>query len=344
MRVLRSAKWSQAHPCASLRNGSYARAYARVRGNLCTAADVVRRLSTFKLTRAAQPKVPATRKRAYCCSGGIARALRSAICRLSSPRRCAPATPLHRNNYPVPALLVRRTASGRTPKKRVPHTTLADMAASTETVALIAAGGTAVDALVGATAGGLVDFVLDRIRDRREAKVGARLTMLDLSRATSQIINAESEGRWWVFYETRMPAWNARSGVLAAKLSPEAFERVTQSMSELERFADHMTKTPKPPDAEAWHIAATSEELDRMRRNATAAYNALAPLAELKPIEGLLPTRRTGLGGGLQRWLEALREVRRGEAFRRVQARPFQKGWALSAMQGVREGVAEGER
>jgi membrane protein YqaA with SNARE-associated domain len=67
------------------------------------------------------------------------------------------------------------------------------MAVSAETVALIAAGGTAVGALIGSTTGGLVDFWLDRARERRRAKVGARMVRADLALAASRLKAMEDE-------------------------------------------------------------------------------------------------------------------------------------------------------
>jgi hypothetical protein len=55
-----------------------------------------------------------------------------------------------------------------------------------------------------------------------------------------QIVNAERDGGWWVFYETEMPGWHDQRGVLSARLSDEDFETVTQSAAELQRLGHHM--------------------------------------------------------------------------------------------------------
>src|SRR5262249_14806907 len=66
---------------------------------------------------------------------------------------------------------------------------------SAETVAWIAVGGTAIGALLGSTTGGVVDFVLERLRERREAMVGARLVRLDLAMAGPFLKGFGEDGR-----------------------------------------------------------------------------------------------------------------------------------------------------
>jgi hypothetical protein len=155
-------------------------------------------------------------------------------------------------------------------------------------VALIAVGGTALGALVGAAAGGLVDYLLEERRDQREAKVGARLTRLDLALAASQLKFAEDDGKWWVFYDTDMSGWAERRAFLAAKLSKEDFETVTQSVAELERFGKKIQQAPIPPGLAYRGVVNSKASLNTMRVNATKAYNALAPLAEADEETGTL--------------------------------------------------------
>lgn len=164
------------------------------------------------------------------------------------------------------------------------------MAISTETVAWIAAAGASGGALVGATAGGVVDFGLDRLRERREAKVGARLLRLDLALAASQLKDAEDDGKWWVFFNTRMPGWQAHRDSLTARLRHGDFETVTQSVAELERFGEDMKQAPLDSGASFRTVARSKDSIRRMRSNATHAYNALAKLSggERVPGEKLL--------------------------------------------------------
>jgi hypothetical protein len=97
-----------------------------------------------------------------------------------------------------------------------------DMAGvSSETVAWIAAGGTAAGALIGSTAGGLVSFAVERARERRRAFAGARLVRLDLSLTASALRDAEHDSKWWVFRDVDpMLAWTEFSEILSVRLSP----------------------------------------------------------------------------------------------------------------------------
>jgi len=160
---------------------------------------------------------------------------------------------------------------------------------SAETAAWIAVVGTALGALIGATTGGLVDFVLERLREARDAKVGARLVRLDLALAASQMKEAEDTGQWWVFFDTKMEGWAAHRASLAARLSDEDFETVTQSVAELERFGADMKQAPLEPNTSFRALSPSSiAPLRKMRTNATLAYDALARLAKGERSAGLL--------------------------------------------------------
>jgi hypothetical protein len=159
--------------------------------------------------------------------------------------------------------------------------------ASAETVAWIAAGGTAVGALIGSTAGGLVSHALERARDRRRALAGARLVRLDLSLTASAIRDAEHDKKWWTFRDVdAIPAWAEYADTLSARLSPEEFEDVTQSVSELTRFAREIQRAPRGPSERYWWELppAMIPKLTVMRENATKAYNALANVAKDHPV------------------------------------------------------------
>ena len=65
------------------------------------------------------------------------------------------------------------------------------MAVSAVTVALIAAGGTALGALVGSATGGVMDVFLDHVRERRRVKVEARMVRVDLTMAASRLKTIE---------------------------------------------------------------------------------------------------------------------------------------------------------
>jgi hypothetical protein len=153
---------------------------------------------------------------------------------------------------------------------------------STETVAWIAAGGTATGALIGSAAGGLVSFALERARERRRAYAGARLVRLDLSLTASALRDAEHDAKWWVFRDVDpMPAWAEFGEILSVRLSAAQFESVTQSVSELSRFSRHIRDTPRVTEEPYWTLPpSTLEKVRDMREHATKAFNALAKVAK----------------------------------------------------------------
>src|ERR1700749_4497203 len=91
-------------------------------------------------------------------------------------------------------------------------------------LALSSAGWTAVGAvggaLVGAAAGGTIDWTSGLPRKRADAKAGARLVAVQIAAADSQVEDAEKTGHWWGYYETRViDSWDRYRDVLAVKLS-----------------------------------------------------------------------------------------------------------------------------
>jgi hypothetical protein len=166
---------------------------------------------------------------------------------------------------------------------------------SGETAAWIAVLGALGGALIGATVGGIVDFILDRVRERREAMVGARLARADISTAASYLKDAEDNGQWWVFFETPMEGWHAHRPALSGRLTPEEFEVVSQSVMELERFGKAMRQSPFQPGSPYEELPEASlRRLNDMRTDATAAFNTLQRLAGGERITtGLLHDKRT---------------------------------------------------
>jgi hypothetical protein len=172
---------------------------------------------------------------------------------------------------------------------------------SAETAAWIAVVGAIGGALVGATAGGGITFLLERIRQRREAVVGARLVRNDLFVAATQLKSGEDGGKWWIFYEMSMEGWHAHRAALAAELTPEQFEVVSHAVIRLELLskvlnglltehlkAEQINEPPDPPGAIAMAITEDAK-LRQFRVNATAAYNTLQSLAGGETIDsGLL--------------------------------------------------------
>jgi hypothetical protein len=172
---------------------------------------------------------------------------------------------------------------------------------SAETAAWIAVLGAIGGALIGATAGGFVDFLLARVRERREAVVGARLVRNDLFVAASQLKSAEDSGKWFLMYELEMAAWHTHRTALAAKLTPEQYEVVSQAVSRLELLTKWLNAiiAGQIPTAKideirdkprvVWMPVGEDAQLRQFRVNATAAYNTLQRLSGGERIQsGLL--------------------------------------------------------
>jgi hypothetical protein len=154
---------------------------------------------------------------------------------------------------------------------------------SSETVALIAAAGTAAGALIGSTSGGVIQFRLDRAREKRRAFAGARLVRLEISLTASALRDAEHDAKWWVFWDDDpLPAWEAYAEALSVRLTPDEFEAVTQSVWEMSRFSEEIRKAPMDdPNGGYWTLSPKAVgKLKDMRANATAAFNALAKIAK----------------------------------------------------------------
>jgi hypothetical protein len=161
------------------------------------------------------------------------------------------------------------------------------MAVSTESVALIAAAGTAVGALIGSATGGVMDFWLDRARERRRAKVGARMVRAELAMAASRLKAIEDEKKWWNFYEFPMPAWSVYEDALTARLKPDKLEPVTQAVLGLRVVTDAARAAGRHPTL-PYQPYEDSATVRRVREEATAGYNALASLAGERKVSGLL--------------------------------------------------------
>lgn len=91
-----------------------------------------------------------------------------------------------------------------------------------------------------------------------------------------------------MFFNTRMEAWEAYRAALASRLGEDQFEAVTQAVAELERFGVDMAQAPLVPGATFRDVSRSRDPILTMRRNTTAAYNALARLARGRQSAGLL--------------------------------------------------------
>jgi hypothetical protein len=141
--------------------------------------------------------------------------------------------------------------------------------------ALAAMGG----ALVGAVAGGLVDAILNVLREKSLAKAGARLVASDIAMADSRLKAAEQEGKWWRFYELPTSSWPEYRKVLATSLGNDEFESVSQAAVSFQLLSDHFPKAPAFSDPNVNFVEIKPETIGPVRADAAAAYNALAELA-----------------------------------------------------------------
>lgn len=152
-------------------------------------------------------------------------------------------------------------------------------------LALSAPGWTAIGAvagaLVGATAGSLIDYLFQRRREEGEAMAGARLVAGEIAIADGQIKNAQTEKKWWGFVEIPMTAWPEYRAVLAKALTISDYEAVSQAVEGLRLLGEKMPKSPGwPKDGSYMELTEkTVQFLDPPRQDSARAYNALAGLA-----------------------------------------------------------------
>lgn len=143
-------------------------------------------------------------------------------------------------------------------------------------------------ALVGATAGGIVDTVLESQREQKLAKAGARLVAGDIAMASSQLQVAQSEGMWFSYFEFEHGDWEEYRGVLAVALNNEEFEAVSQAVRELREIFSKIVASPAWPEGEGAMrlMSPTRTAFNLQLDGAAKAYNALAALAEHERVAG----------------------------------------------------------
>lgn len=153
-------------------------------------------------------------------------------------------------------------------------------------LALSSAGWTALGAvggaLVGATAGGIVDWLLGLRRENADAKAGARLVAGDIAAAESQFKSAEETGQWWGFFGLPIQAWDHYRQVLAARLSNDDFEAVSQAVLVLETLRQKLPASPrgsKEIEQQGFLEIRDRSTLKPVRQDAAKGYRALASLA-----------------------------------------------------------------
>jgi hypothetical protein len=139
-----------------------------------------------------------------------------------------------------------------------------------------------------------VQHLLNRTRQKGEAKAAARVVQGDLGVAASRLKDfVVDDPRWFGFDDLRLPHWAEQQGILALELSADDWEVVSQSALESRWLSESMDRAfaPGGPHEGAPFVALSENAIGRMRlgwENATKAYNVLAPLAENEPVSGLL--------------------------------------------------------
>lgn len=164
-------------------------------------------------------------------------------------------------------------------------------------------------ALVGAVAGGLVTYVLERRRDRTQGRAAARLMRMELAVRKEELESAVQELQWWPFYDFSLQAWDRYRDLLAGLLGADRWLLVSQSAMELQGMGTWVLKAPVAESAGNQPFGITesmAKGLLTMRENAVEAYNTLGPLADEKeelsaaspPAPGSQPYSKPTPSGG----------------------------------------------
>jgi len=150
--------------------------------------------------------------------------------------------------------------------------------------AVVAALGAVGGAFVGATAGGLVDWVIAAKQESQRAATGARLLRHDLLAASYTLLRLQETKQLYYWDAIPLPSWERYQDALAAHLTQDERWWVNGAVAELDSYDSRLrmmretsrvtSDNPAPLDGRA--VVAMKV------RQATAikAYNALARLAE----------------------------------------------------------------
>jgi len=162
--------------------------------------------------------------------------------------------------------------------------------------AAIISGASAIGgALVGAFAGGVADWRLERHRGNLRAKAGARLLRADLSITEKRLASAIRELQWWPFYRMDMQPWDNYRDVMAEALDAASWGAVSQSAIELQALSEGMRKAPTAdPTAPRQITRGAAANMLNIRTNAIQAFNVLGDLAD--DSEALSPSNPPEIG------------------------------------------------
>jgi hypothetical protein len=156
-------------------------------------------------------------------------------------------------------------------------------------------------ALIGATAGGVVERWGERIRSRRLAKAGARLLAIDLEIADDCLLDALNGGELKLYYEFGVPAWAEYRKVLAEELGDFEFRAVAEAAMSIDIIRKHTSDADGFTDEERYDRVAQHLNVGNVRDLVAAGYNALAGIAGHQPVTGTIQeslVQRSSEGGG----------------------------------------------
>lgn len=172
------------------------------------------------------------------------------------------------------------------------------LAATTKTdateVALIAAGAALFGGVLGAVAGGVSDYLLERRREKVKARVGARLVRSELASLAEMCAIAATDGKWRLTWDASVPRWDEYGPVLAAHLSGSDWTKVDTPIRALRGLAAGIAKL----DAHGHPTTLTPElgplavqGMTQLREQLRQAYNALAKLSDGPEADSTFGTR-----------------------------------------------------
>jgi len=169
-----------------------------------------------------------------------------------------------------------------------------------------------------ATADGAVQARIDEA----EMRTAARLIEADLAVAVGQLKRVVRTGKWTEYLRLDLPHWNAEQRTLAKRLDRDDWQAVSLAALELPALeAGWRLVSESAGPAEGVRTIpigpADKPGLEQLWDHATAASNALAPLAGEKPVTGRLfedhalsttepPSKAVARGGvtgvGVEEW------------------------------------------
>jgi hypothetical protein len=167
------------------------------------------------------------------------------------------------------------------------------LATSTETVAFIAAAAALLGGVLGAIAGGLSDYFLQRRSEKARARAGARLLRSDLRVVAGRFGAAADEKAWFRWWGSSVDSWDDYRYILAASIDTNRWNIVERGVSRILQIESNFATAEQGPSRIAALLGRTKAPLDpqevadlrSVQQDAKRAYDALAHLAK-GPVAG----------------------------------------------------------